>query len=75
MTVVDDQELEDFGDGNKIISGEDERWVNSSRIWISSDDCIFSSKSSSSSVSHRLSSSSMLNDGYKENIKIHLFCG
>jgi hypothetical protein len=26
-------------------------------------------------VSHRLSSSSMLNDGYKENIKIHLFCG
>ncbi len=78
IIAVDDQEVEDFGDGNKIISGEDERWIeveNSSRIWISSDDWIFSSKSSSSSVSHRLSSSSMLNDGYKENIKIHLFCG
>jgi hypothetical protein len=25
IIAVDDQEVEDFGDGNKIISGEDER--------------------------------------------------
>ncbi len=69
IVVVDEQEeigSEDDGGGdNRIISGEDGCWIGLSksiRIWLSSNDFVFSSNSSSSTVSHRLASSSSLNE-------------
>lgn len=73
MIVVDDAEQEGIGTGavgggdNTIISGDGGYRVeldDSSTIWLSLGNLEFSSISSSSSVSHRLaSSSSSLNDG------------